>query len=202
MRWHLISWFTVGEEQNKLGLNLNAGWYILNMWMLRTILLTSKWSVFSTIDLGGRAWGEAVYGQQIKYILCLCLSEWKSIYPQGCSDSPTCLSIAEQGSVEDINLNISHAWGTPHWENKLAHPCVSWGRCEALKRGGAERDIILDDVMRADCRLHWQNSKRKRLAQSDAKSEHGLLNQGPEPRRWPKKDNVCWRRQTSYAWVI
>lgn len=34
---------------------------------------------------------------------------------------------AEQESVKDINLNISHAWGTPHEENKLAHPCISWG---------------------------------------------------------------------------
>lgn len=34
---------------------------------------------------------------------------------------------AEQESVKDINLNISHAWGTPHEENKLAHPCISSG---------------------------------------------------------------------------
>lgn len=35
---------------------------------------------------------------------------------------------AEQESVKDINLNISHAWGTPHEENKLAHPCISSGK--------------------------------------------------------------------------
>lgn len=34
---------------------------------------------------------------------------------------------AEQESVKDINLNISHAWGTPHKENKAAHPCISQG---------------------------------------------------------------------------
>lgn len=44
------------------------------------------------------------------------------------------LFTAEQKSVEDINLNISHAWGTPHKENKLAHPCISWGRYEASDR--------------------------------------------------------------------
>lgn len=40
---------------------------------------------------------------------------------------PTPVLTAEQESVKDINLNISHAWETPHEENKAAHPCISWG---------------------------------------------------------------------------
>lgn len=52
-----------------------------------------------------------------------------------CSDRPTPLFTAEQESVKDINLNISHAWGTPHKENKLAHPCISCGNKGGFEEG-------------------------------------------------------------------
>lgn len=45
------------------------------------------------------------------------------------------LCTAERDSVKDINLNISHAWGTPHEVNEPAHPCISWGEVGALRGG-------------------------------------------------------------------
>lgn len=52
------------------------------------------------------------------------------------SDRPAPLYAAEQESVKYINLNITHAWGTPHKENKPAHPCISWGRYGVLRKRG------------------------------------------------------------------
>lgn len=71
---------------------------------------------------------------------------------------PTAVLTAEQESVKDINLNISHAWGTPHEENKAAHPCISWGTKGGFLRKGVEWVImpgyhLSGDVMWAGCRL-------------------------------------------------
>lgn len=81
---------------------------------------------------------EGEYKYKTKYFvaLCgLCLSDWwwgrgNQCTPQGVTAPPwayTLVLSAEPESVKDINLNISHAWGTPHEENKAAHPCISQG---------------------------------------------------------------------------
>lgn len=87
---------------------------------------------------------QLLHGRQIKYLLrfgfMFCQNSVKIdqlLRGRPGSDRPTCLFTAEQKSVEDINLNISHAWGTPHKENKLAHPCISWGRYMKPQIGGA-----------------------------------------------------------------
>lgn len=75
---------------------------------------------------------------------------------------PTPVLTAEQESVKDINLNISHAWGTPHEENKAAHPCNSWGTKGGFLRKGVEWVImpgyhLAGDVMWAD----WRHTRIK-----------------------------------------